>query len=75
VADHQAATVDNYCTLRQLAPTLPFIPVLQGWRIGDYLACVDRYAAAGVDLTRVPLVGVGQRVPPPGHRRDRRHRL
>ncbi len=59
VADHQAATVDNYCRLRQLAPTLPFIPVLQGWRLGDYLACVDRYAAAGVDLTAVPLVGLG----------------
>src|SRR6266511_4128228 len=50
VADHQAATVDNYCRLRQLAPTLPFIPVLQGWRLGDYLACVDRYAAAGAGL-------------------------
>jgi len=37
VADHQARTVENYCTLRQLAPGLPFIPVVQGWRLGDYL--------------------------------------
>jgi hypothetical protein len=59
VADHQALTVDNYCTLRQLAPRLPFIPVLQGWRLADYLACVDRYSAAGVDLAAVPLVGIG----------------
>ncbi len=59
VADHQAATVDNYATLRQLAPHLPFLPVVQGWRIGDYLACVDRYAAAGIDLAAVPLVGLG----------------
>ena len=59
VADHQAATVDNYCTLRQLAPGLPFIPVLQGWRLGDYLACLDRYAAAGIDLAAEPLVGLG----------------
>ena len=59
VADHQAATVENYCLLRQLAPHLPFIPVVQGRRIGDYLACVDRYAAAGIDLAAVPLVGLG----------------
>jgi hypothetical protein len=59
VAGHQVRTVENYCLLRQLAPWLPFIPVLQGWTLADYLACVDRYAAAGVDLTRVPLVGVG----------------
>jgi hypothetical protein len=59
VADHQAATVDNYCTLRQLAPALPFIPVVQGWRLRDYLACIDRYAANGVDLSAVPLVGLG----------------
>jgi hypothetical protein len=59
VQQHQALTVDNYATLRQLAPGLPFIPVVQGWRIGDYLACVDRYRAAGVDLAAAPLVGLG----------------
>jgi hypothetical protein len=59
VAQHQAHTVENYCLLQQLAPSLPFIPVLQGWSLGDYLACMDRYAAAGVDLTSLPLVGVG----------------
>ena len=59
VADHQAATVDNYCTLRQLARGLPFIPVIQGWRLHDYVACIERYAAAGVDLAAAPLVGLG----------------
>jgi hypothetical protein len=59
IAEHQALTVDNYCTLRQLAPGLPFIPVVQGWTVHDYLACVDRYAAAGVDLATAPLVGLG----------------
>ncbi len=59
VAEHQARTVDNYCALRQAAPTLPFIAVLQGWTLDDYLACVDRYAAAGVDLRTLPLVGLG----------------
>jgi hypothetical protein len=59
VAEHQARTVDNYCALRQAAPELPFIPALQGWTLDDYLACVERYAAAGVDLRALPLVGLG----------------
>jgi hypothetical protein len=59
VAEHQARTVDNYCRLRDLAPDLPIIPVVQGWSAGDYLRCADRYARTGVDLTRAPLVGVG----------------
>src|SRR5574341_375403 len=59
VAQHQGLTVDNYCTLRQFAPGLPFIPVLQGWTVGDYLACIDGYQQAGIDLATVPLVGLG----------------
>ena len=59
VADHQALTVESYCTLRQFAPHLPFIPVVQGWRLRDYVACIDRYAAAGIDLASMPLVGLG----------------
>lgn len=59
VVGHQARTVDNYCTLRQAAPGLPFIPVLQGWTPDDYLACVQRYTTAGVDLRACPLVGLG----------------
>lgn len=59
VADHQMLTVHNFLDLRDEAPELPFIPVLQGWTLGDYLACVDRYAANGVDLTNEPLVGIG----------------
>ncbi len=37
VREHQERTVANYLTLRSIAPDLPFIPVLQGWRIADYL--------------------------------------
>jgi hypothetical protein len=59
VAEHQARTVANYLALRALAPTLPFIPVVQGWTISHYLDCVDRYANAGIDLARLPLVGLG----------------
>jgi hypothetical protein len=56
---HQALTVENLGVLRQFAPDVPFVPVLQGWALGDYVACINRYAAAGVDLTAEPVVGVG----------------
>lgn len=59
VAEHQARTVANYLTLRELAPDLPFIPVVQGWSVADYVRCVALYASHGVDLTAAPLVGVG----------------
>jgi hypothetical protein len=59
VEEHQRRTVDNYLELRALAPELPIIPVLQGWKVGDYLRCAGMYAAAGVDLTTAPLVGLG----------------
>jgi hypothetical protein len=56
---HQALTVENLQLLRQLAPDAPFIPVLQGYALADYVACIDRYASAGVDLTAESVVGVG----------------
>jgi hypothetical protein len=56
VREHQQRTVENYLRLRDHGP---FIPVLQGWEPGEYLACVDLYAQHGVDLTALPLVGVG----------------
>ncbi|MFD1935135.1 hypothetical protein ACFSKW_27035 [Nonomuraea mangrovi] len=57
VGEHQRLTVQNYLRLRE--QSVPVIPVLQGWRLADYLHCVDLYGKAGVDLTAVPLVGVG----------------
>jgi len=59
VTEHLHRTVDNYLTLRMIASDLPFVPVLQGWRLEDYLRCADMYAAAGIDLTMQPLVGLG----------------
>lgn len=59
VAEHQRRTVDNFLTLRRLAPDLPFIPVLQGWTLPDYLECVAMYEQAGIDLSAEPIVGVG----------------
>ncbi|MGS2587068.1 deazapurine DNA modification protein DpdA family protein [Streptomyces hebeiensis] len=59
VAEHQRRTVANYLELRELAPDLPIIPVLQGWEMRDYEHCVALYERAGVDLTAEPLVGLG----------------
>lgn len=59
VADHQRRTVANFLRLRDLAPELPFVPVVQGWTLADYRRCVDLYAAAGVDLASETTVGVG----------------
>ena len=59
VSEHQHRTIANFLRLRDLGPHLPWIPVLQGWTLGDYLRCVDLYAAAGVDLTAEPVVGLG----------------
>jgi hypothetical protein len=54
-----ARTVQSYLDLTALAPAVPWAPVLQGFRVDDYLDCHERYVAAGVDLARAPVVGVG----------------
>ncbi|MFI6388703.1 hypothetical protein [Nonomuraea sp. NPDC050540] len=59
VREHQERTVANYLHLSAIAPGLPFIPVLQGWTLTDYLACADLYRSAGIDLTTLPRVGLG----------------
>jgi hypothetical protein len=59
ITEHQHRTVSNYLQLRDLAPDLPIIPVIQGWTVADYLRAVDMYHRAGVDLTTAPIVGLG----------------
>jgi hypothetical protein len=59
VDEHQRRTVDNILELRALAPDLPFVPVLQGWRVEDYERCAELYADAGLNLLAEPVVGVG----------------
>jgi hypothetical protein len=59
VRTHQQRTVANYLRLRELAPELPIIPVLQGQSITEYHRCADLYEQHGVDLAALPLVGVG----------------
>jgi len=59
VAIHQARTIDNFMTLRFLAPELAFVPVLQGQTLADYLDHAAQFERAGFDLRAQPLVGVG----------------
>ncbi|WNI20143.1 DUF7221 family queuine tRNA-ribosyltransferase-like protein [Actinacidiphila sp. ITFR-21] len=59
IEQHQDLTVRNFLTLRGLAPELRIIPVVQGWLRPHYMRCVEKFMAAGVDLTQEPLVGVG----------------
>lgn len=59
VHSHQRRTVENFLELRDLAPEIPWIPVLQGWELAHYEQCANMYAAAGVDLSAQPVVGLG----------------
>ncbi|MEV6639631.1 hypothetical protein [Amycolatopsis sp. NPDC051371] len=59
VRTHLQRTVGNYLQLRDLAPELPIIPVIQGDEVADYHRCADLYERHGVDLAALPLVGVG----------------
>lgn len=59
VAIHQELTIENYLYLTDQFPAAPWMPVLQGWTLDDYLAHADAYLAAGVDLAQQPLVGLG----------------
>ena len=60
VAEHQRRTVANFAQLRELAPDLAIIPVVQGQTPDDYLRCVELYwSMLHLDLTTMPLVGLG----------------
>jgi hypothetical protein len=59
VDEHQRRTVANLIELRAIAPGVWWLPTFQGYRVDEYLRCAERYAAAGIDLTAEPLVGLG----------------
>lgn len=56
---HQQRTCDSYEALVQLAPELPWAPVLQGWTTDGYLRHADMYERRGVALAGLPVVGLG----------------
>lgn len=59
VAEHQRRTVANYAALLQLAPTVPWAPVLQGYTPQEYLTHLRMYETAGHTLRNLPTVGLG----------------
>lgn len=59
VQDHQGLSLESYLRLRELAPGVPWAPVLQGQTVHQYLRHVAWYRDAGVDLAAAPVVGVG----------------
>lgn len=59
VIQHQRRTVDSFHRLRELAPDVPWFPVLQGYTPNDYSRHVDLYDSTGVNLAALPRVGVG----------------
>lgn len=56
VADHQRLTIERYDQLMKLKPSCPIMPVLQGYRVSDYLQHLGNY---GNQLGIGAWVGVG----------------
>lgn len=71
VEELQRDTIENLLALRRLAPDLPIVPTLQGDVIEDYLAMIDMWAEAGIDLSAEPIVGCGSLVGKPAAFIDR----
>lgn len=59
IEEHQFFTTLSVINLRAAAPEIPWMPVIQGWKLEDYEAHVEMYREAGIDLTKEPIVGVG----------------
>jgi hypothetical protein len=59
VKEHQRRTITSYEELRDLAPEVPWTPVLQGWTAGDYRDHIEMYKKRGHNLWKLPVVGIG----------------
>lgn len=59
IREHQELTVANYLRLQILDPELPWTPVIQGWTQQNYLEHIMMYWDAGVNLSQLPVVGLG----------------
>lgn len=59
VAEHQRRTIDSYYELSSSAPEIPWVPVLQGFTLAEYLQHLDMYLTRGIDLAALPRVGLG----------------
>jgi hypothetical protein len=52
---HQELTTESVCYLRAEFRNVPWIPILQGWQVADYVNHVALYQKAGIDLTWEPV--------------------
>ena len=59
VEEHQHLSCVNFVRLKELAPDLPIIPVLQGWQPDEYRTHLEMYLSYGVDLRDYSTVGMG----------------
>lgn len=59
VTIHQQRTINSLLTLRELAPEVSWLPILQGWDVQSYLTHIRMYEQHGIRLKRETLVGVG----------------
>lgn len=63
VLEHQQRTLESFLELRDLAPRVRWVPVLQGSSRDDYIRHVEMHEAAGVNLEELEVVGVGSVAP------------
>ncbi len=63
VREHQRRTIDSYKQLQDIAPELPWTPVLQGWTVGDFDECAELYEKE-VGGWRERVIGLGSLVRP-----------
>lgn len=59
VKEHQELTLRNYLELREMAPEIPWVPVLQGYASPEYRRHQEMYEKAGIELAKLPTVGLG----------------
>ena len=59
VYKHQHKTAENLCELRDCAPDVEWLPVLQGWAPQQYIDHIRIYERYGINLSMEKLVGVG----------------
>lgn len=59
VFEHQDVTLESYLYLAREFPFVPWLPVLQGWSLEDYIRHDAMYRKAGINLAAQPLVGLG----------------
>jgi hypothetical protein len=59
IDEHQLLTIKSYLDLREIEPSINWVPVLQGYKATDYWRHIDMYEDFGIDLTKFSTVGIG----------------